>query len=453
MKNNDMHDLRVSARTARLTAAIDDDDEDEDGPPWRFSGIAVAAGDILHMDDGTRVLMTAEELRKAAESQADEPLTTDHPADDEGRPQYPPPTDETIGKVPKAGWIDDQQAVGYEASTHDENVAKGVRGESYDVSVHPRFRLGEFREDVQAYVGEDIEFLDLSVVSKGDSPSNTAKWGPSQALASYTEETDIGSQLTAGDGSGTGPDFEDSPNGAIGAAVRGTLQAIGFDIGRSDDLAGENGNPLPEPSDLTANSTDTETTGAESPTDDPDPTDMDDNTREQYITFLTANADFDKESLEAMDDNVLNQTYELAAENAASDGGDGGSNDDPDNGGDDKTLGDMTVDELGSALRDQGFVTEDNASDLVAQAQEEATKAQKVEEIIANSDQYEEDDREDLMASADTLVDSEYDRATGKSGMGLPGAAGLTASAAAGGSNDNGADEDPDEYGTGVAEN
>ncbi|KDE60625.1 hypothetical protein EL22_00085 [Halostagnicola sp. A56] len=557
MKDNKTHDLRVSARTARLTASSDGD---EDGPPWLFSGIAVAAGDILHMDDGTRVLMTAEELKKAAGSQAGEPLTTDHPTDDDGRPQYPPPTDETVGKVPKAGWIEDAEGVGYEATTHDRNVADGVHGESYEVSVHPRFKLGEFRDDIQAYVGENIEFLDLSVVSKGDSPSNTAEWGPNQALATFTQSVDISEQLTAapdempddtaglierlaqkfgiigdrgdrrgfirmrpqtsdgetvrvveagfedarwtvcahleGDefpdvGPGLGPTIGESEAAPAGELVND--EPIELDDPLEEDVdvyavlhyASEDGERLgpittadggyffdsafvgvaPEEADVVADVSDSgdgqdsmQTIGAGSSVDDPNTTDMKDRTREQYITFLTANAGFDKEPLEAMDDNVLEQTYELAAENAGSGDGDGGSTDDPNRANSDKTLAEMTVNEaaseLGDALKEQGFVTEDNAEDLVAHAQEQQSKAEKVKEIIAHSDQYDDDDREDLMASADKIVDREHDRVTGQSGMGLPGTAGLTASAtpSPAGAADDDDEGSIDDYGTGVSE-
>jgi len=448
---NDTHDLRVSARTARLTAAQDD----EDGPPWRFSGVAVAAGDILHMDDGTRVLMTAEELKKAATSQAEEPLTVDHPSDEDGRPQYPPPTEETVGKVPKAGWLEEAQGVGYEATTHDQDIADGMRGESYEVSVHPQFELGSYRDDVEAYVAKNIEFLDLSVVSKGDSPSNTAQFGPSQALASYTEEHDIGDELSANDSdTGGGRDLL----AAVGAKV--------FELAGFNSTDAPNVDPAELPDDVGASlhadvdPDSTETTAAESAADNGSTQHMDDNTRQQYIQFLTANADFDEESLKAMDDGVLEQTYELAASDAADGGstGDGGDDDDDgdaDGDGDDLTLGEMTpgeaASELGDALKDQGFVTEDNADELLAQAEERKSKAEKVDEIIAQSDDYGEDDREDLMASADPLLEQEHDRLTGSGGVKLPsGAASLTAGAPTedAGSSD---DEDPDEYGTGVA--
>lgn len=558
--HNETHDLRVSARTARLTAGATDDEDD--GPPYRFSGVAVAAGDVLHMDDGTRVLFDADELQKAARTQAGEPLSVDHPEDDEGRPTYPPPTDETVGKVPKAGWLDTQQAVGYEATTHDEEIATGVRAGSYDVSVHPTFAVEAYAGDEADVRAVDIEFKDLSVVSKGDSPSATAEYGRSEALASYTVETDVGAELTAQDDptitepeydgyadagwdaptlSGTyDGDLEAAANAAVvefqpvetfsedlalfvvdgeeqlntnaldsawvlAPQVEGldddavdrardqleslaeaardddaiddeewtdvwqprvdgevtgsdaglvrrtldrTLRAIGIDVGGGTS-AGENRD---------------ETTGAATESDSGSPADadadgssqnMDKSTREQYVQFLTANAGFDEESVAAMDDDVLENTYELAAEATADADGDGGSTaegsgDDPedDDETDGQTLADMTVDELGEALREQGFVTEADAPDVVEEAQAQASKAEKVEEIIAKSDDYDEDDREDLLASAGPLVEREYKRVRGAGAATLPGAAGaastLTASA--------GSDDDPSDYGTGVQE-
>lgn len=430
MDTNDIQDLRVKARTARLHAS----ESSDDGPPYTFSGIAVAAGDILHMDDGTPVLFREEELKAAAETQAGEPLTADHPTDDDGRPIYPPPTDETVGSVPKAGWLDEQRAVGYEATAHDESIAKGVQAGSYDVSVHPTFDLGEQDPETGAYVAENIAFRDLSVVSKGDSPSNTAEWGPNHALASFTQSTDIGAQL---------PDADDSSalaggrNGLISSTVRGTLEALGFD---------------PE-------STDQSTMGAESPAGsdaDDTTTAMDSNTREEYRSFLTANTAFDETSVSAMDDGVLEQTYELAAEAQDADGGsndpdpDDDPDDDPDGGSADRTLGDMTVGELGEALREQGFVTEENAGDLVQEAQAQASKAEQVEELIAKSDDFDEADREGLMASSDALVERELTRVRGATAAQIPGAAGASRGLTASAGGD--ADDDLDAYGTGVQE-
>ncbi|MDL0133513.1 hypothetical protein [Halobacterium salinarum] len=555
MTNSDNYDLRVSARTCRLTAGTTDDEADT-GPPYRFGGIAVAAGDVLHMDDGTRVLMTAEELSKAADTQANEPLTKDHPEDDQGRPKYPPEVDETFGKVPKAGWVDDQEAVAYEATTHDETIGTGVQAGSYDVSVHPFFGVEPYDGDEADVKAVDINFADLSVVSKGDSPSATAEFGRNEALASYTASADIGAELTAVD------DVEDAPaderglveklarkmgiigdhgdrRGAVwftdqtsdgstvtlqearfadarwlacahlegdvhsdigpglgeaigeGPAFEGDEVAMDVDIPLADELeedatvyvalhyaddAGDAVEPItaadggffwdsafvgvaPDAAEVTADKAQ-ETTEAESSTDSPsggsgntpadggdsDSLNMDDNTRSQYESFLTANAGFDDDSVSGMSDDVLKQTYELAAEGAGdSADNDGGSTDDDT---DDKTLGEMTPAEAKEALEEQGFVTQDNFDEATAQI----SKSEKVDEIIANSSDYEDGDRQELMASADKIVNREHDRVTGGASQ-VPGMAGLTASAEPQfGSSDNGDEEDLDDYGTGVAE-
>ncbi|WP_126665245.1 DUF7282 domain-containing protein [Haloterrigena salifodinae] len=190
----DEHNIRVSARTVELTAG-DEDDEDTDG--WRFGGVAVGENDILYTDDGTPVLFTPEVLATAAETQAGEPLSIDHPADDNGNPIYPPPVDKSPGKVPKAGYVEGKGLI-YEANTHDEAIASGVEAGNYEVSVHPQFELTDERDpETGAYIPdpESVNFLDLSVVSKGMSESNTAEWGPNRALASWTRQADIGKEI------------------------------------------------------------------------------------------------------------------------------------------------------------------------------------------------------------------------------------------------------------------
>ena len=447
------HDIRVSARTAALRAS---DGDDEDGPPWRFSGIAVAAGDILHMDDGTPVLFTDEELRKAAETQQGEPLTADHPRDEDGRPQYPPPTDETIGKVQKAGWLDSQEAVGYDASTHDEQIADGVQAGSFEVSVHPSFSLGDKDPETGAYVAKDIQFKDLSVVSKGDSPSNTAQWGPNQALASYTQSTDIGAELTAA-GADVDDDLDADTQGVIQSTVAGMFEALGFSPDPGDELAAQGGLGAEGgygfvPNSAEADDGDTPNEPAEPGADD-STTNMDDSTREQYVRFLTANAGFDEESVSEMDDDVLEQTYELAAEGAGDGAGDGSTDDDDDDDDDDpQTLDEMTVPELGEALREEGFVTEDSIGDVADQVTAQASKSEKVDEIIANSSDYEEDDREELMSSADSLVEREHERVTDSGGSQLPASAGASGTELTAGALSTDDGDDLDEYGTGVAE-
>jgi len=503
MKNHNQ-DLRVSARSCRLTAAAEGDD---DGPPWRFGGISVAAGDILHNQKGKRVLFTAEELMAAAESQAGEPLTKDHPEDDHGRPKYPPDVDETFGKVPKAGWVDEREGVGYEASTHDEAVAAGVQAGSYEVSVHPFYNCEPYDGPEADLKAVDITFGDLSVVSKGDSLSNTAQWGPNQALANWTETADIGSELTAA------ADADED------ADTRSLIERLAERVGLIDSNDRRGGVFVPD-----------QTTGGESvavadasfddapwlisihapgeeyadvgdglgpalgmselyePGEYPveERIALDDPIAEDQTLFalLRYHADgevsepiprsdggyyLDSAFVAVAPEGVMDEPGEATAGAAGGDepaepgsgadtDTDMGDNDDGTNdgsndsdggdadGGDTTTLADMTVDELGDALRDQGFVTEDDAGELVDQASAQAEKEQKVDEIVAKSDDLDEDDRESLLASADPLIDKEFKRVRGEAAASLPGHAGAAASLTAS------AGSAVDEYGTGVKE-
>ncbi|WP_058365412.1 DUF7282 domain-containing protein [Haloparvum sedimenti] len=500
-------DLRVSARTCRLTASAEND---EDDPPWRFGGIAVAAGDILHTQEGERVLFTEEELKAAAETQAGEPLTKDHPEDDQGRPKYPPDVDEAVGKVPKAGWVESEGGVGYEATTHDETIAAGVQGGSYEVSVHP-FLVTEPYDGPEADVkAVDIVFGDLSVVSKGDSPSNTAQWGPNQALASWTETADIGSELTAA------ADVDD--DGDTRSLVRRLAERVGivdsqdrrggvfFPDQTTDGDAVEIGDASFDdaPWLITVHASGEEYTdvgaglGPELGMSDPFepgeyPTEtqisLDESIEEDQTLFALLRYHADGEVSEPIPrsdgghyldsgfvavapDGVMDGEASEATAGAtdgdepAESGSDTDTNmgdnadgttdgpNDPDGGdagGDDnKTLGEMTPDEaadqLGDALRDQGFVTEDDADQIVDQATAKNEKAEKVAEILAKSDDYDEEDREDLMASADSLIDKEYKRVRGELAASMPGNAGAASTLTAG------SDDAVDEYGTGVKE-
>ena len=510
----DNHDLRVSARTCRLTAGANSTD---DGPPYRFGGVAVAAGDVLHMDDGTRVLMTKEELQAAADTQAGEPLTKDHPEDDHGRPKYPPDVDETFGKVPKAGWVEEQEAVAYEASTHDKAVATGVRSNSYDVSVHPFFKTKPYDGNEADVVATDIRFGDLSVVSKGDSPSATAEYGPNQALASWTAEADIGEELTAA--SAARDDVDDDPEGLVERLARkmGIIPDRGDRRGRihltdqtSDGetitvnraafkdaswipcahLEGDEfeeigpglGPSIGEGMAMDAGETLRE---GEISLKDPLEEDVDiyvvlhfagddgplepiTSAKGGYFyekafvgiapegTEVTADADSPDESTEttAAESAVESQETDMGDETSdGTDEGEQGDNPGGDGGSDEQTLAEMTPSEaaeaLGDELKDQGFVTEDNADEVVAQATDEIKQSEKVDEIIAKSDDFDEDDREELAASPSKIIDREHKRVRKQSAAGFPGNTGragsLTASASRGGDT-----EDSGEYGTGV---
>jgi len=192
-----MHTTYAPARTATLRADADALDSEGANGPYTFSGIAVGVDDVLTMADGTPVLFTEDELRRAAASQANgNKLTVDHPEHDLGTS---PPVEATIGDVTKAGFVNGQ-GVAYEAVTHDPEIARGIKAGTYDVSVHPAFSLGDQDPDTGAYIAEDVEFTDLSVVSQGASPQNTARWGPSKQLAAWANDRDVGAELDAADG-------------------------------------------------------------------------------------------------------------------------------------------------------------------------------------------------------------------------------------------------------------
>ena len=511
-----VQDLRVAARTAEIRAGS------EDG--YQFHGVAVGEGDILHTPDGEPVYFGRRELEAAADTQEDRPLSIDHPTDENGQSIYPPPAKESPGKVIRAKYVP-EKGLAYEANLHDEDIAQGIKAGNYEVSVHPKFQLGEFDEEVQAYRPEldSLKFLDLSIVSEGMSPSNTAEWGPSQEILAWTRDGGLEKELHA-DYDGDNPtnlrdkvaelarevgligDTSDrrgfvsvTDQTSDGESIRvqeatfddasyvlcahlegdeypeigpGLGPSIGEDMARDagevavdvsfelDDpleedatvyvalhYASEDGEKLdhittsdggafydsafvgvaPDNAEVTANSSANDAggnSGVESNSN------MD---RETYIREITAEADIDEDALEQMDDDSLEATHDSVV--------------DEDDGADDNhnTIGDMTADELGETLREQGFVTEDNAADLVASASEQINKREKVEEIVAKSDDYNEDDTQDLLASADPLVDKEYKRVRGENAATLPGNAGgmshVTASA----------DESPEDYGTGVS--
>jgi hypothetical protein len=289
------HNIRAPAFYFELDAQDDDPFESDEGP-WRVSGVAVGEDSILRTDDGTPVLFSGDVLETAAETQEDQPLSVDHPTDEDGQPTYPPPTDETVGKVVKAGY-QPGKGLAYEATVHDPEIAKGIQAGTYEVSVHPIWKGFSGQDEATgAYKPEGVRFLDLSVVSHGMDRANEARLGPSRELAAWARETDIGAELTAA----AEEDLGDDQQSLISSAVHGTLRAIGM-----------------EPAEIDEERIDGETTEAESSTGSDTPTHMDPNTREQYVAFLTANADFDEESVIEMDDDVLEHTYELAAEGAA----------------------------------------------------------------------------------------------------------------------------------------
>ncbi|WP_248908144.1 hypothetical protein [Halocatena marina] len=401
-------DIRVPTRAFSLQAS---DSFDPDDGPWTVSGVAVGPGDILHMDDGTPVLMTEDELRKAAQTQAGQPLSVDHPTDESGKPLYPPPTDETAGKVPKAGYVDGR-GLAYEANVHDPEVARGLHAENLEVSVHPQFKNGGNDPDTGAIIAKDIQFKDLSVVSKGDSPSNQARWGASHELAAWVHSGALDNELAdASDGV--------DPVDPEGFAQRffGELRSL---------FANENGG---EQSDESAE--------AESDTGtDPDPTDDSGNmtNRKQFIETLVESHGFGEDFFEDMDDDRIGQMHSNLVDSDDPSDGDGGKNKEQ------KTENNVVELDIGD---------HDSVDDYIGTKVEDAVEATAsrnqrtamIDEIVAAKDDVDADDLKDTPESV-----LEEMHASIAMSPELPGATGRH-TAMAGASDD---DDDLDAYGTGV---
>lgn len=498
------HTVRVAARTASLQAS-DDVDDDDDGP-WTFSGVAVAAGDILYEGNGTPVLFTEEELRAAADSQTGEPLSKDHPSDEDGNPIYPPPTDETVGTVSAAGFVDDAATdggVAYTAETHDRNIAQGVKASSYDVSIHANYDYGEKDPETGAVIAKNIRFRDLSVVSKGMSPSNTAEWGANYALASATRSGQIHEELAgqADDGEGTtrAADSDRSIRERVEDLARSvgilpagdrrgevwlrdqtsngesvTVTRAGFDDAAWMVAAHLDADSLDEPigtgepheageaiedgelefSDELEDDTTVHTVlhyaDDEGNLSDPIPASDGGNFVDEAFVAVAPD---DVETSEG--GSVAASGNEPAESGADTDSDMTNGNDDPDgqdstDGG--TTIAEMTADELFDELENRGMVTAENVGEIVEEKQEQSEMEEKVDEIIQGSDDYDEDDREELLASADTLIESEHDRVTGTAtGSPMPGTLGSGSATVQAGAGSEGSGDDLDDYGTGVS--
>ncbi|SNZ18158.1 hypothetical protein SAMN06269185_3269 [Natronoarchaeum philippinense] len=237
---------------------------------------------------------------------------------------------------------------------------------------------------------------------------------------------------------GSTDDGEPSANTLLSLGKR-VASTIGL-TGSSGDEPAESGTEsgVPEGGYETAPTDSNPDRGSSDPGDDPGAT-ME---RDTLIKQITANSEIKRESLEGMGDACLQSTHEHIVANA---GGDGNGDDDDDNGQatntGGQTIADLTVDELGNELADQGFVTEDSLEDVVANAQQQTEKEQRVERIVANSAEYDEDDKDDLMDTPESVL---ADIETGlSSNSTLPGATGAADRATANAGGDD-ADEYPD---------
>lgn len=147
------------------------DGSDEDGA-FLIHGVALGASDITIGQSGIKKLWPAEELERAASTLAGTNLVRDHINTSEGK----------IGEVLHAQYVENVGVV-YEAeiASHYEDVAKDIRAGLMEVSVRA-YHLPEEEltrdDETGALIVENITFDNLSVVTNGASPSNTANTGP-----------------------------------------------------------------------------------------------------------------------------------------------------------------------------------------------------------------------------------------------------------------------------------
>lgn len=148
---------------------------DGDGP-FVIHGVAIGDDDVTLGSSGVKKKWPAQELEKAAEGLAGQPLVKDHNNGIDG----------VIGRVTKAKYTPGVGVL-YEAeiSTQFKSIAGKVADGLLDVSIrayhNPTEELDEDEDGTKIVSG--IKFDNLSVVSKGASPSNTAQIGPATMLS------------------------------------------------------------------------------------------------------------------------------------------------------------------------------------------------------------------------------------------------------------------------------
>jgi hypothetical protein len=199
-----------------------------------------------------------------------------------------------------------------------------------------------------------------------------------------------------------------------------------------------------------------QTTGAESPAETSQQSTMD---REQLITEITENSNIEAESLEGMGDSCLETTYQHVVGN--DDGGSNGDNsgddgagaddDDDDDGDGDGTDSvtdgvDADGDQVVVADREElESLIEEQVEQRVAANRERQQKRERVETIVANSAEYDQDDVEELLETPDSVLDP-IERGL-DSGVQMPATTGPDVSA------HESTDTDPSEFNAGVIDN
>lgn len=151
--------------TAHLSSELDSDG------PYTISGVALGAGDVTVGSSGIKKKWPAEELKEAAETLEGQPLVRDHENNTDGR----------VGTVTEA-YYKSGVGVMYEAelAPHYEELAQDIAAGIQEVSArayHDPVDELEEDEDTGALRTSNVVFDNLSVVSQGAAPSNTAEIG------------------------------------------------------------------------------------------------------------------------------------------------------------------------------------------------------------------------------------------------------------------------------------
>jgi hypothetical protein len=151
--------------TAHLSSELDSDG------PYTISGVALGAGDVTVGSSGVKKKWPAEELKDAAGTLEGQPLVKDHENNTDGR----------VGTVTEA-YYKDGVGVKYEAelAPHYEELAQDIAAGIQEVSArayHDPVDELEEDDDTGALRTSNVVFDNLSVVSQGAAPSNTAEIG------------------------------------------------------------------------------------------------------------------------------------------------------------------------------------------------------------------------------------------------------------------------------------
>lgn len=177
--------------------------------------------------------------------------------------------------------------------------------------------------------------------------------------------------------------------------------------------------------------------------------------RETIVSSVSKQVDLDASTLQELDDESIRIIYESAVKNADSsddgDDGDGGGAPDEEN-----PTGSMNPEPTGNRGIDPDAVPDAVASgektldeyisDRISANEAKSEKEEAVDDIVANSAKYGEDDRDELLDVPMSMLE-DFRSSINTGTPGLPGSTGATANASAPGSVD---EPDIDEFSTGV---